>query len=121
MNILPFQNGSGWLLDSLLSMRMKTAKYNPIGGSSYIPTPEWIRNRNATVNIQNTDDRCFLYAYIAHYHPVSDHPERVSSYQQFEGELNMTGVEYPVNIAGDLDKIEAQVYIFTSCVTYSIS
>ena len=114
--LYPFQNGSGWLLDSLLSLRLITAVYKPIRGSSYIPTPEWIRNRNATVNVQNDDDRCFLYAYLAHYHSakeMTDHPERLTSYQQFEGELNMEGVEYPVNIAGDLDKIESQVCLFT--------
>ena len=32
-------------------------------GSSYIESPEWIKNKKATINLQNTkDNRCFLYA-----------------------------------------------------------
>ena len=29
---------------------------------SYIPTPKTLLNRNAIINPQNKDDKCFLYA-----------------------------------------------------------
>ena len=32
-------------------------------GSSYIPSPDWLKNKGATINRQNTKDNyCFVYA-----------------------------------------------------------
>ena len=29
--------------------------------ASYIETPEWLKNKAATMNCQNDDDKCFRY------------------------------------------------------------
>jgi len=34
--------GSGWKVDSINSVRLHTATYNPIGGSSHMSLPKWI-------------------------------------------------------------------------------
>ena len=31
-------------------------------GSSYIDSPEWLKNKKASINPQNKDDNCFQYA-----------------------------------------------------------
>ena len=38
---------------------------NKIGfsrGGSYIDSPKWLKNKNATINPKNNDDKCFQYA-----------------------------------------------------------
>jgi len=49
------QLGSGWTLEQIQSGRLHSATYNPIGGSSYIPTPSRIASTKAVVNVQNDD------------------------------------------------------------------
>ena len=31
-------------------------------GKPYIESPEWLRNKRITINLQNNDDKCFQYA-----------------------------------------------------------
>ena len=31
-------------------------------GGSYIDSPEWLKNKKATINPKNNDDNCFQYA-----------------------------------------------------------
>ena len=33
-------------------------------GGSYIDSPEWLKNKKATINPENNDDNCFQYALI---------------------------------------------------------
>ena len=50
-------------------------------GASYITTPNWIKNKKATINPNNTKDvYCFMYAItIALYHKeLGSNPERIS-------------------------------------------
>jgi hypothetical protein len=45
--------GSGWTVHRITSHFMNIYKYKPLRGSSYIQLPSSIRNRKATINIQN--------------------------------------------------------------------
>ena len=49
-------------------------------GASYIPTPNWIKNKKATINPKNNDIYYFIYAItIALYHKeLGTNPERIS-------------------------------------------
>merc|ERR1712105_290351 len=59
------QNGPGWVLQSIDYLRLFTAKYVPILGKSYIATPTHIKGKQAIINIQNEDNRCFEYSILA--------------------------------------------------------
>ena len=50
--------------------------------------------------IQNNDEKCFLWSILASLHPVQcrNHPDRVTKYQEYESELNMSGVKHSVDI-----------------------
>ena len=55
-------------------------------GSSYIESPEWIKNKGVTINPKNTkDNNCFQYAIIAalNYQNIEHHPERISKLKPF--------------------------------------
>ena len=54
------------------------AIYNPIRGSSYIPTPQSLVKKMALVNVQNEDLNCFLYAILASLFPAERNTEIIS-------------------------------------------
>ena len=97
--------GSGWALERVISLTVHTVMYRPLIANSYIKLPEYIIRKRAVLNIQNTDDKCILWAILAHLHPVQRHAYRVGKYLPYEQELNMTGVGYPTPLA-DITKIE---------------
>src|SRR5262249_31537082 len=99
--------GSGWILKSVDVVRVGTASYNPIGGSSYIKTPRWIADTKAVVNIQNSDEMCFLYSILAFLHKPKTHTEGPLQYLQYFKELNYTDLTFPMKIA-DIPKFEHQ-------------
>ena len=55
------QNGSGWILNTLKTLWLDVAKYEPIKGSSYLPLPDSLKNKRAVINVKNDDDHCLRY------------------------------------------------------------
>ena len=67
-------------------------------GSSYIESPEWIKNKGVTINPKNTkDNNCFQYAIIAalKYQNIDHHPERISKLKPFINNYNWKDIEFP--------------------------
>ena len=66
-NLSTFETqGSGWTLVAVDRLEVSTAQINPIGGSSYIPSPERIAKTRSCINVQNKEDEfCFLYSIAA--------------------------------------------------------
>ena len=77
---------------------LKICRYSPIEGSSYIESPKKIRNTHSVINIQNEDNKCFLYSILAALHPVKDNPQRVSNYESYIEELNTDGISMPMTL-----------------------
>ena len=59
------------------------------------------------LNIKNNDEKCLLWCLLAALHPVKTHSIRVGSYREFENELDMSGITYPVSVH-QLNKVEKQ-------------
>ena len=53
---------SNWRSRTVLILDLHTVKYEPLGGSSYIPQPAFLAAKKAIVNIKNYDDECFKWA-----------------------------------------------------------
>ena len=53
------QRGSGWTYYHTISIQISVLTYNPIRVGNFIPLPDWIAKKNACVNIQNKDKKCF--------------------------------------------------------------
>mgnify|MGYP001792601673 CR=1 FL=1 len=57
------ENGSEWLFESLIKFETITYEYRPTRGSLYIPTPDYLKNKCAIINVENGDDEeCFKWA-----------------------------------------------------------
>ena len=60
--------GSGWTVGEVLSIELKETKFNPIIGRSYVPLPADVVAKRAVLNIQNTDDKCFMWCVLVLHH-----------------------------------------------------
>ena len=100
-------NGSGWVLERVENLYLNSAKYDPIYGRSYIPTPKGIEAKKAVVNVQNQDNQCFKWAVLSALHPLAKHANRGLNYKKLENELDFTGKSFPVNL-DDISKFEKQ-------------
>ena len=78
----------------------RLVKYDPMRASSYLSLPKELNAKRGCLIIQNNDEKCFLWLILASLHPVQrrNHPDRVAKYQEFESELTMSGVKYPVDM-----------------------
>ena len=56
--------GSDFAYDSVDALHYNLNKVSLSRGGSYIDSPKWLRNKKATINPKNKDDKCFQYALI---------------------------------------------------------
>ncbi|CAG2256166.1 unnamed protein product [Mytilus edulis] len=90
--------GSNWIIRKVVHLEARTVKYAPINGSSYMQLPSTIKHCKGVINIQNDDNKCFLWSVLAAIHPTDNNAHRVNKYKPFENELNTTGIDFPVPI-----------------------
>ena len=110
-----FTNGaSGWAVNRITRHYVNINKNKPLRGSSYIPLPDKINNKQATINVQNkNDDKCFIYCLARRFdpNPEKNHLERVSKHlKKVCSDLKYDNIECPVTMK-DIPKIEKQFNI----------
>ena len=92
------KNGSGWYFKEVVQLEIHIVEYNPTKGSSYIPLPDWISNKKAIVNIENKDEKCFLWCIPRYLHPVDEKDNRISDLKKYEFSLNTEGINFPMKL-----------------------
>ncbi len=105
--------GSGWTVHEITRHFMRVNKYKPLAARSYIKLPEEITNRKATINIQNKDDKCFMYCLgrALDPNPEKHHLERVNKHLIDAClKLGFDKIEMPVAIK-DIPSIEKKFRI----------
>ena len=89
-------------------------------GSSYIESPEWLKNKGVTINPKNTkDNNCFQYAITAalNYQNIDHHPERISKLKPFINNYNWKDIEFPSH-SKDWRKFECNNKIIALNILY---
>ena len=68
-----------------------------INNSTFIETPDWIKNKKCTINLKKKENNCFQYSIIASlYHKeIKNNPERISKIKPFINNLNWENVNVP--------------------------
>ena len=100
--------GSNWIFESIDALDIHTVKYEPLGGSSYIPLPKALSNKKAIINMQNDDEECFKWCVTRALYPVSEHPERITKILREQAQqLNWDGIEFPLELQ-KIDRFERQ-------------
>ena len=99
------QTGSSWYFKEVDKLEIHTVEYNPTKGSSYIPLPDWISNKKAIVNIENKDEKCFLWCILRYLRPREDNDSRLTDLKKYENSLNTKGISFPMKLR-DISKFE---------------
>ena len=93
-------------------------KVNSRGGGSYIDSPNWIKNKKATINPKNKDDKCFEYAITItlNYEEIKKNPETASSIKPFTNKYKSKGINYPSKLDDwkTLRRIMRQLFLIFS-------
>ena len=100
--------GSGWRFVRVIKLVLHTTRWEPLNGSSYIPLNSYLANKKALINMQNEDDKCFMWSVLRALYPKVNHPERVDNdLKSKQDSINMKGIRYPVNFRA-IDRFEIQ-------------
>ena len=66
--------GSGWRFHSIIRLELHVVSYNPLRGEAWVALAKELANKNAIINPQNKDDKCFLWCVLRALNPTKDHP-----------------------------------------------
>ena len=103
-----YAEGSGWRFSKIINLTLHTAKWDPFNAGSYIDLPPFLKNKKAIINMQNQDEKCFLWSVLRALNPKDKNAERIDSdLKSKQNTLNMEGIRYPVNFR-DIDRFESQ-------------
>src|SRR5277367_3531774 len=105
--------GSGWTVGRIVSHQINIYQNQLIRARGYIKLPDWINNKKATINIQNKDDKCFIYYLGIRFdsNPETKNLERVSKHLKIVcSELGFDKIKTPVKVK-DIGKIAKQFNI----------
>ena len=106
--IINFQDeGTGWYFKEVISLEIHVVDYKPMKGSSYIPLANFIMRKKAILNMENKDDKCFLWCLLRYLHPREKHSTRINDLREYENDLNFKGIDFPVKVK-DIPKFENQ-------------
>ena len=87
-----------FVFDEFLYLDVNFHQLNLMRGSSYLPLPNWLARKTATVNPHNDDEECFKWSVIAAEKVWMKDPERVSNLRKFTDNYDWSGLEFPVSI-----------------------
>ena len=90
--------GSSFTFERIDLLEYHLHKISLNRGSSYINSPEWIKNKGVAINPKNTkDNNCFQYEKTAalNRQNIDNHPERISKLKPFINNYNWKDIEFP--------------------------
>ena len=98
--------GSGWIFLKVIKLVLHTTRWEPLYGSSYMLLDPYLANKKALINMQNEDDKCFMWSVLRALYPKNNHPERIDSdLKSKQDSINMDGIRYPVSLRA-IDRFE---------------
>ena len=64
---------------------------------SYIDSPEWLKNKKATINPKNNDDNCFQYPLTVelNHQNIEKNLQRISKIKPFIDQYNWKEIDFP--------------------------
>ena len=93
---------------SVTKLELHTVRYKPLRGETYIPLPKELADKKASINMKNSDSKCFLWCVLRALNPSKNNPQRLDEeLMGKENTLNMGGIDYHMSLK-DLNKFEKQ-------------
>ena len=112
-------HGSGWIVDNILSQYLNISSYKPLSGSTYCKLPKELSHpMKSLINIQNDDNKCFLWCHVRHLNCEGKDLWRINEKDKKIAEsLNYDGIELPVS-KKDYNKIEVMNKVNINVFSY---
>ena len=105
-SLAKFQSqGRNWRCRSVLNLNLHTVKYEPLGGSSYIPLPSFLAAKKTIINLSNEDDEYFKWAISRALNAVEKNLNVFIENFEKHRRPSIGGVKFPVNLS-DINKFE---------------
>ena len=104
------KNSSLWKFNKGLKIILNINEIKRLLASSYIPLPEFLKNKNAIINPKNEDQKCLLWCVaineLLKTTPDLKHPERITKILKKKAEsFNVKDINFPCGFS-DIDKFE---------------
>ena len=116
-------NKSGLIVIEIIFIEIVIFQYTPLAGSSYFKTPTYLP-RQTVINVQNKDEKCFMYAILCyHLKEKLKHTERVSSYKDYLMLFNFNNINWPAKemiIQLLKHRIKIIVYTYTAMISIQV-
>jgi len=90
------KRGSNFNIERVNRFVLSIHPYRPLHGSTFVRTPEFLVKKQCLINVQNNDEKCFIWSVLSAVYPAIDHPYRLSKYINREHSLNVEGLNFPV-------------------------
>ena len=113
--------GSEFFFDYVHLLYCKCHETNSNCGRSYISSPDWIKNKQVTINhISKKDNKCFQYAVTValSYEEIKKDAQRITKAKRFRNKYNWEGINFPSK-KDDRKKIEKNNVTITLNVLYA--
>ena len=100
VNMANYQKeGSNLQFEKVNELVIPFAKFQPLGGSSFMPLPDKLKNKKAIVNMKNEDQECFKWCATRALNQVESHQERVTEDLRKQSEkLDWGGMSFPTTL-----------------------
>ena len=100
--------GSNWMFLKVIKLVLHTTRWEPLNGSSYIPLDPYLANKKCLINMQNEDDKCFMWSVLRALYPKDTNPQRIDNdLKSKQNSINMKGIHNPVDLKA-IDRFETQ-------------
>uniref|UniRef100_A0A8D8U0I7 DNA-directed DNA polymerase n=1 Tax=Cacopsylla melanoneura TaxID=428564 RepID=A0A8D8U0I7_9HEMI len=86
----------GYTLTSIAGLEIRYVLLKSIRGSSYIKTPDAIKNTRSVANFRNRDDFCFKYSILSKH--IIKRCFSIKLFSVYENKYNWSGLKWPVSI-----------------------
>ena len=89
--------GSEFVFDYVHLLYYKCHKINPNRSGSYIDSPDWIKNKKATINhINRKDNKCFQYVVtvVLNNDEIKNDPQRIAKIKPFINKYNWERINF---------------------------
>jgi len=111
------RKGSNWVISKVVDIKLHVSKYKAISGTTFISTPTELGKKHAIINVQNNDNKCFMYAVLSALFPQQTNKCVMSKYISHANHLKFGSIKFPVKIS-DIAKFEKLNNITINVLAY---
>jgi len=90
------RRGSNFNIERVSRFVLSIHPYRPLHGSTFVRTPDYLAKKHCLINVQNNDEKCFVWSVLSAPYPATHHTYRLSNYIDYEHSLNVEGLTFPV-------------------------